>query len=219
MTNKRSIRYVSFMLTITCLIGMLALPAFAWEDMGPFSYWYSDSGDIGYHTVSTKKVLQGTTGAGFGSAITTYATAARGAWSSEGPFSTTTNSDFQIQFSDATRSEANSLGVPSNVDALTDTGSRTFVGYASYGSSRKNVYSISRAYVYLIYDNRTSQFSSSKWKAIAAHEFGHALGYFGHDVNSTASQKSLMNPYTNVYWDEWSVSTPTTRDKNHLGNI
>lgn len=199
---------------------MLSLPAFAWEELGSFSYWYSDSNDIGYYAVSTKKVLQGTTGAGFGSSINTYANAARSAWSSEGTFSTTTsNSDFQIQFSDATRDETDNLGIPSNTDAITDRSDRTFIGYATYGSARKNVYVFNKTYVYLIYDSRTSEFSSDKWKSIAAHEFGHALGYIGHDTNSTASQKSLMNPYTNVYWDEWRIKTPTIRDKNHLGNI
>lgn len=201
------------------IVATLSFPAFAWEDMGSFSYWYSDSNNIGYYTVSTIKVLQGTTGAGFGSTITTYANAARGAWSSEGPFSTTTGNDFHIQFSDATRAQTDNSGVPSNVDAFASVGDRTFLGYATYGGNRKNVYTMNKAYIYLIYDSRTSQYSSNKLKAISAHEFGHALGYFGHDANSTKSQPSLMNPYIDNFWDSWGISAPTARDKNHMSNI
>lgn len=122
-------------------------------------------------------------------------------------------------FTDATRAEADNFGVPSNVDALTSAGDRTFLGYATYGGNRKNVYIVNKAYIYLIYDSRTSQYSSNKIKAISAHEFGHALGYFGHDTNSTKSQPSLMNPYVDNFWDSWGISTPTTRDKNHMSNF
>lgn len=73
--------------------------------------------------------------------------------------------------------------------------------------------------VYIIWDTTndgsivTSGHSSTLWKAITAHEIGHALGYIGHSY-----EKSLMYPST----DEslaLQYNTPSVHNFAHLNQL
>lgn len=222
------IRKYSAILIFTVLFACIfSLSAYAWEPMANFNYWYSNGSDIGYfNSSSNRKILATTSGGGFSTAtLTSYATHAKNAWSSEGNFSVVASgSDYVIRFTDITRAAARNGGVPNTAAAYTEYTSKTFIGYASYYGSKKSVYRISKAKICLIYDNsnsdyNTSNFSTSKWEAISAHEFGHAVGYMGHDTGSTLFKPSLMNPGHNNYWDIWRKKSPTTRDLHHMSNI
>lgn len=148
-----------------------------------------------------------------------YVSHAISAWSSEGSFTITqSSSNSGIRFADITRSRATLLGIPASAAAATQS-SKVHIGDAIYNGSRKGVYTISNQSVYLVYDSTSSQYGSNKWKAIVAHEFGHVVGYQGHDTASNASNKSLIHPTLNVVYDTWGVMYPQTRDLRHMGNI
>lgn len=121
------------------------------------------------------------------------------------------------------RSVASSMGIPLTSVAYTLTPYRSKVGSGTYNQISKSVYEIPSSEIYLIWDtgstNNTSLFSVNKWKSIAAHEAGHAAGYYGHDAASSSSQKSLMNPYPEVFYDSWGVSAPQLRDIYHTSNV
>ena len=217
-----------FCLLVVCVFSLSIIqPVFAVNDLGNVTYWYSDSGSLGYYSPSSIKVFVAKTSAcqAPDSTISSAASAGFNAWSSSESLTRTTGteSDYNWRCYGISRSEAQSLGIPNDAEAASGIVSSTFLGIVHYvGSTIKNIYSITQALTYLVWDNsgsgsvKTSTYSQGKWNAIAAHEFGHCAGYYGHDTTSSSSNKSLMNPYSNYYYDSWSVSTPQTRDLNHM---
>ncbi|WP_197479984.1 M10 family metallopeptidase domain-containing protein [Paenibacillus swuensis] len=101
----------------------------------------------------------------------------------------------------------------------------TEVGFATSPSGQKRVSKITRTVGYYVWDANannpapTYSYTLNKWKAIAAHEFGHAAGYGGHDTTATSSAKALMYPATNIYYDSWGIMAPTARDGAHMRNV
>ena len=57
-----------------------------------------------------------------------------------------------------------------------------------------------------------------KAKAIITHEFGHVLGYIGHDTVASETNPSIMNYASGFYYQLWHIDLPTIRDFNHLTN-
>ena len=217
---KKGVFLTVFVMTfMLCLANTVNVNA--WVDLGPFTYWYSDNNGIGDMSNSTIYVYTFSSGAGFGSQISTLVNAAKTAWSSEGTYVTGSSTNCNIFVTDMTRLAATLNGVPFDADAYTEITDMTLIGHATVTglSGRKSVYAVERASISLIYDSITGSYSTNKLKALTTHEFGHALGYFGHDINSTNVNKSIMNPYIDNIWDLWSVNAPTSRDLNHMGNI
>ena len=192
---------------------------FAWEDMGPYTYWYSDENRIG-HFVGPIAVRSISSGAGLGSNVVVYGNAARSAWSGLVSTTATSGSDYKILVTDILRSDIDGYA-PVHAVAVTFSYSLSQEGMASVGgsTSKKKVYTMGSSAIFLIVDSYTEAFSTAKWCSIAAHEMGHALGYFGHDLNAGSTDKSIMNPVVDIYWDSWGVSSPTIRDLRHLGNV
>lgn len=220
MANK-SLRFIIKISLCIILCAVSVVNTFAWTDVGPFAYWYSNDSGVGYMTGNPIYVYPKLNGTGMtSSSLTYYANTAKNAWSdSEGPFVTGNSDNYNIRIQDITRATANSDGVTANANAYTYY-TPTLVGRGTVAgtSSVKSVYRIDTAEICLIYDSTTMQYSTSKWRAITAHEMGHALGYMGHDVNSTASNPSLMYPSSSKYWDVWQINAPTTRDLRHMNN-
>lgn len=220
MVNK-SLRFIIKLSLCIILCAVSVVSTFAWTDVGPFAYWYSDADGVGYIPGSTTYVYVKSNGSGLGSSnLNTYVTAAKNAWTSEGSFATGSSSNYDIIVQDIARANANLDGVTANTEAITySTCTVVGRGTVSGTSLTKKAYSIISSETYLIYGGITNNYSSNKWKAIAAHEMGHALGYFGHDNNATSSSKSLMDPTSTNYWESWQVSAPTSRDLLHMRNI
>ncbi len=61
----------------------------------------------------------------------------------------------------------------------------------------KDVYSTTKRYVYIIWDSsgnnsaKTSNFNSTEWKTVVAHEIGHALGHEGHTEKLSVMMSTL----------------------------
>lgn len=219
---------LSLVLIITVLFSFVAMqPCFAIQDLGDFTYWYSDSSSIGYYSSNIIKVYQCKT-ANFGMADQTFSNAVNTGfnnWASTTNFSksTGTSSDYNWRAFGVSRAEGNSLGFPSDVNAATalETTSLTAIGH--YSGAQKNVYSITKTTTYYVWDTstayKTSDFLAGKWNAISAHEFGHACGYYGHDSGSSSTNKALMNYSSSYYYDTWGVSSPQMRDINHMSSM
>ncbi len=210
-------------IVLTLIISaLLVQSALAITDLGELQYWYSNESAIGYWNSKTVKVAITTSSNSQmpSGTIVDLTNSAFNAWVPSESLTGVqgTPSDYNWLSYGISRSEATNLGMPANADAATSF-IRTLTATATHSGSRKNVYSISKALTYFIWDSQTSSYSQTKWNAIGAHEFGHASGYFGHDIDSSWSNYSLMNPYTNVYFDSWGVTSPQTRDVNHMSGV
>ena len=76
----------------------------------------------------------------------------------------------------------------------------------TYGTEKKSIYKMSYAIIYVLdKDGRTA----NQTKKTTIHEFGHALGWFGH----SSSDKDVM------WQGETSVTKITNRDHDHLSQI
>ncbi|MCD9020573.1 hypothetical protein [Cohnella silvisoli] len=155
--------------------------------------------------------------------FSTYVTHALSTWSSvtNKTSSTGTSSNYVMGFGGIGRSDADSLGYPSNALGATAWTSSTQYGYgtAYSGTVSFNVYSISRSFAHMIWDTsgvgQTSNLTANAWKNVFAHEHGHGLGYSGHSANST---KDLMWESTLSYTD-WGTIGPTTYDQGHMNIV
>lgn len=107
-----------------------------------------------------------------------------------------------------TRSEATGLSIPNNVVGITYTNAPTQVATLYYGAHEKRLYKIESAIVYLIESDQASTTTGAK--KLAVHEIGHALGYFGHYDNG-----AVMT----TYYENMTSTTPSTAEKNHLGQM
>lgn len=198
---------------------------FAAEDYGTFSNWNSDATSIGFLKSTTVKAVF-VAESGFDMSNSTFTTAgsyAMNEWADEFDFtiSAGTTSSYTQMFIGVSRDSASdNYGLPANAEAATAP-SRTKVGTANSGA--KSVYQITKNITYVVWDDSTSyntdDYSTSKWKAIFTHEFGHSIGYFGHDDDATSSSKSLMTESSSKYFGSWSVKTPQSRDTKHMSNV
>lgn len=212
-----------FSLIIACVLLIPTSLSLAVDDFGPFTYWYADTHEIGYYGASSIKVAYAKT-AGFGMSDSTFTTV--GDYGVD-TWKTTTNrtrttgtvSDYHTLYFGISRAESNNFGFPSNVLGVANIENRTHIASGTYGGVSKKVYSVGKAVIYLVWDTssgntKTSSFSTDKWKAIAAHEFGHSAGYFGHD----SSTSSLMY-FDILFFDVHGTNSPKTRDVTHLSQV
>lgn len=69
--------------------------------------------------------------------------------------------------------------------------------------------------------NRTymDAYSSDKKKAISTHEHGHVMG-LAHNIDTSTSLRSLMyKGGSSVYFDQWGIGSPTSRDITDINNL
>ena len=228
---KTNFRTASLVLLVLILSSSLVL-ASPPTDAGTFpNNWYSDASNIGYFPhnnsspwTSLKVAFARTSGCGMSSAnLATIGGYGFDNWATNLILSRTsgTQADYHINQICITRSEATALGFPSNADA----GAATWTSYTTpyYAKTNTNqtmlIHQISKTDIYYVWDaTTTASYSLDKWKAIAVHENGHALGYTGHDVNSTSVNKAIMHPHTNVYFDTWVILSTQVRDRTHINN-
>jgi hypothetical protein len=95
-----------------------------------------------------------------------------------------------------------------------DESTESIYNQANYGSVEGNPFGGST--IFLIWDtdgdNQTSDFSAEHWYSIAAHEFGHAIGYFGH---SNMGSSQLMY-YTDLFFILTGLYAPQEYDLDQM---
>lgn len=207
------------LLVLVCLSVLLSsVPAYAGGTLGSVDYWYSDSSKIGSLPTTTKVYL--TKDSSFAMADSDYlnmCSNALSAWSGLNiSYTNGTTSNYNLLIQGIDRPTANSLGVPSNYSSSTGWITTTKLGTVDYQGIDKDVYSLSKVITYHVWDSSTSGIGLPHWTAIATHEQGHAVGYAGHDLSASSSNKSLLHPESSIYFSTWGISTPQTRDLNHL---
>lgn len=141
---------------------------------------------------------------------------------------TISSSDCDIYIKGVTRVEAIEMGFGDRSDTFAAIEnidySKTGPNYVSqgYNPTQKwvDIYESDKRIIYLIWDDKddgfndkTSDFPTAKWKAVTAHEFGHAFGFEdGHNTVETLMWPYLEDSYPNY-------TTPTVDEINHLKQI
>jgi hypothetical protein len=97
--------------------------------------------------------------------------------------------------------------------------------YVGSGVSEKvdiSVYKINKATIYIVWDNdkdskyKTSHYDYNNWLKLFTHEFGHAIGYRGHN-NQSDSKPIMFNDGSELM--DWDIKNPNKEDIEHLKNI
>lgn len=176
-------------------------------------YWNSDSSQIGYWSSTPKVFLECLDNsvstfytnctAGFSSALTQ--------WNNtllldmqNSPLST----DTDISCQGGTRSLLSSISgrtFSTGITGVTFTRKNTVSSY-SLGGRTYYLQEMARAYIYIFSD---SGLSAAAQKKCITHEFGHALGWFGHSSVSTDVMYGISSSYF----------TLSQRDAQHLAQI
>lgn len=190
---------------------------------GKLSYWNSNSDAISYHPNKHLKVCVEKS-SGFTKTKTTlesYVKSALNNWSELGITYEFTDSstDCDIYVNGVTVTEAIAITeIASGADGFTMNTSSRYLGKAYTPSGWRNVHSIDKKSVYIIwstsedyYTNPSEDFSANAWKSLITHEIGHALGYEGHTSDKTTlmyydRQMTLIN----------NITTPSEDEVNHL---
>ncbi len=221
---KKKVLISLFIITSLSLSLIAVLAA---TDFGEFSYWYSVSSQIGFLPSTVKYYFAKTSSCTMpDSYIQNTSIYSINSWQSVygRTYASGDESNYNVRFIAITRAEANSMGIPSSSPAFAVFNSTTYKGTGVYASNTKSVYEMNKVSVYYVWDisvsnYNTSLFAEAKWNSIGAHEYGHAGGYYDHNTIATSSNKSLMYPYYNIFYDQWGVSNPTTSDVNHMKNV
>ncbi len=200
---------------------------------GYLNYWYSDATQISHLKNNQIKIFVDKT-AGFGKTINTlitYADYALESWRDLGYSYTFVDSadECNIHLRGITRNEALSIdegfgqaeGFCINIGYNGTTA--TYEGQALSSAGWKSVYTTTKRSVYIVWDTngndgtaKTSNNSALKWKAVVAHELGHALGYEGHD---TSVRSIMFTSVDSIYKDPINVTGPQERDFLHLKQV
>jgi len=184
------------------------------------THWYSEANKIGAFDETdidyvVESVTCGMTTTAFENTIGNAVTG----WDSEFSFDMNeVSSSEHISFDCLTRSEATLMGI--NPYAVGMTNMTYYVSpFGTYYNPSNTIVYFHYMYhsdVYLIWDTvgyqsaKTSDYTTSQWNEISAHETGHAFGYFGH----ADSIYQLMYPYTQDAFEE-----PQTNDISHMDLI
>ncbi len=206
-------RMLCGIMVILCLIPWMINSASAATIAYDIDYWYANVDDMGMWSTKSLDVYVGTNSSYSSLNINnlkSYLSTAKTSWSCTGiSFNyVSQQSSADLVFGGITRSEATELGIPDNVVGITYPYATTQMATLYYGSQEKRLYKIEAATVYLIESDQASTTSGAK--KLAVHEIGHALGYFGHYDYGTVMT---------TYYENMTSTTPSTAEKNHLGQI
>lgn len=209
-------RLVSF--TIVFMLVLVSLnPSKASAATGiDLSYWYTDSSDIYYWDTSTIKTFTGTNVTNSllsTTKINEYVSLGFSSWNSATGLSrniVASQSQANLAIGGISSSDASSIGIPANVAGVT-LYSGTFAINGYYNNSTKYIYKISSpTNLYLVNSSATSSFTETTWKKVVVHEMGHAFGYTGHYNSGNIMQEYIENV---------TSTTPSTNEKNHIGQV
>jgi hypothetical protein len=216
-------KHVRTTILVMAALLMFSSTVFAAVDYGDFDYWYSDSTKIGYFDPNPLFYCTVSSGFDMGDSFADAISYGVEVWEDLSGlyYSQGSSSNNNIRIQGISRATADGLGVDANAAAETGILSSKEMGYGRYNGSRKTVHAISKARINVVWDDTgspydTSEFSEEKWNAILAHEFGHLLGYYGHDKGSTSRNPALMAQSS---YDKYGVDSPQDRDYDHLGQV
>lgn len=198
----------------TCIV------AFAAYDFGEFSEWNSNTSQISYWSDSDIKIWRYKY-SGFAMDISDFnncSDTAAGDWSSELNCSYSfdgSSSSWDVKLLGLSRSQAQNAGVPDDAYGIGSVNNRTLIGYGYYNGSRKSVYeNIGSGLLYVVWDDVSAEWPIDEWQAIFAHEYGHILGYLGHDdVNDSVMATNAFDIFSN------GIVGPQQCDFDHMNNM
>lgn len=204
-------KIISLVMALALCAG-LAVPAFATTNLGTLSYWYSDSEQIGRWNKSSIDIYTVKLNSYALFSFTIGMNHACNQWEDVTgmTLSKSSSSSFAsapIQYYGGTADELNATGeftVPSTANGYTARYIKT-EGTWTYGRTQKEGCLIDKALGFIVDKDHTAD----EYKNTCTHELGHALGWFGHSNNNS----DIMYAYGN------SVTSLTTRDKNHISQV
>ena len=198
---KINIKRICFVLLFLLALGVGSVCAYAYSMIS--MTWYSDAYKVGYWADSPKVFFTNLTSS-FN--ISSYVNTGVSRWNSAGVTSsiTTSYSNANILFYGGTRSQLNSYGFiyDSNTAGYTTWDSTTMMGYAN-NSSLLKVYRLNSTKASMCYE------ASGQYTHLGVHEYGHALGWYGH----TGYSSDVMYGTANY------VTVLSNRDKNQLVQV
>lgn len=204
----RRIYFEKTLRLLTLLICTLIIPnsLLAEEVIGTLLYWESDGSDI-RKFMNTPPYIYAETLGGYNQAtLSSQVTNARNQWNGAGiPCHITTNSSSAlVKVYGGTLAEIRAIepGFSAFYAGLTLSSATKQTGVYLYNSSRKYLYTINYATIYVRSDNTYQQ-------NVVTHETGHSVGWAGH----ISASGNVMYSYST------SVTNLTTRDKRHLNQI
>lgn len=197
-------------ISIVICIALTVLPTISIQaaNLGTLSYWYSDSDTIGRWDESSINVNTNRLNSNNTFYFLVAMVHALGQWSTPtGITLTKTTTTGPIVYYGGTKAEIDTLGLftlPASATGATGT-TNTTEGTWTYGSTTKTGLKTTYAYGCIVDNGRTAD----EYKKTATHELGHALGWKGHSSTTTDV----------MYSQPSSVTTLTSRDKNHLSQV
>lgn len=195
---------------VTLLLILFTACAVYAVDLGTLSYWYSDDSKIGRWDYTPYLCSWVGDGSISSSKFASYVSHAMGQWDNAGVPSEGTDdeSESDLTVEAGTWDYVKALVPELSVGATGATKhSRVIEGTWIYNGTSKTGYnqrSGTKVYVITI-DGRTDD----QYKKTTTHEFGHAMGWYGH----SSVTGDIMRQGTS------SQTTLSTRDKNHLNQI
>lgn len=162
-----------------------------------FPNWYSDQTTVGFWSSDPHVFL---TNLNSSMEISSYLNSAVNKWKNAGISSsiTTTPSSAQIKFYSGTKAELNAIGFTYTSKNVGD----TVWSSSTTASNEGSIYTVKRLSSVMASACKASNYPAH----VVLHEYGHALGWYGHSSNS----KDVMYTY------EEDITTLTSRDKNQL---
>lgn len=187
----------------------------------PLQYWYVDNGYdpyVGRWTKSQIKVYvesQSTWSALSKANLESYVRSAFTKWGIPGKsvmmVSSAALADIEVY--GITRAAATAKNIDKDISGLTEWGTSTWQA-AIYENSQevsefKRLYNMSHAIIYLIEESKLGN-ATTVYSRLAAHEMGHAFGYYGHYQAGQLMKESMATIYS---------GTPGLNEKNHLHQL
>lgn len=198
-------------------ISIMAIP------FGQFSCWYSNANKIKYWDKSIIYVYyEKETGFNLSeNAFESYVQHGAKAWAYDLGLSlrfTNNISYADIVVRGVSSSNASNYGISGSTVGVTLERDTDYIGYGYYDGSQKSVYSINAMEIITVWNSTTSNFDSTEWKQLMAHEFGHAYGYYGHyyyGINGSTDKGALM--YSDLKYND--ATSPCPDEISHMKNL
>ena len=179
-------------------------------DLKNLSYWHSDKDKIG-HWCPAPIVVSTPLSPSFSTTLQSGISKAQSEWGKAGIyFNYISNSwAYNIICYGGTPDELIAAGIQEDFSGITGRTKHTqwdvYEGNYRYGSTLKKGYSMTSAVIYILDLNRPL----AQVQKTTIHEFGHAMGWFGHSLDSA---NVMCQGGT-------SITQLTTTDKQHLQQI